>query len=90
MNDINSKMLDSNKLKGNNILYDFLGTWCRPCVALLPSIAKIHQSYKDLKIVNIAFENNEDDYNNVLKFIEKYQMIWINNQAKMFCHIHLT
>ena len=77
MNDINSKMLDSNKLKGNNILYDFLGTWCRPCVALLPSIAKIHQSYKDLKIVNIAFENNEVIFN--LKTIR--EMHYFNKAA---------
>lgn len=76
--DIRGKEFKLEKLKGKYVLLDFWGTWCNPCIALLPHIAKIHKQYPDLEIVSIAHEFNEVDRNKISGFVTKYGMDWVN------------
>jgi thiol-disulfide isomerase/thioredoxin len=83
-NEINGTNFDSEQLKGKYILIDFWGTWCNPCIALLPHIGELHRAYKDLKIISIAFEMDTKGVDNIQNFINKYQMDWINICDKNF------
>jgi len=76
--DIRGKEFKLDKLKGKYVLLDFWGTWCNPCIALLPHIANIHKQYPDLEIMSIAHEYNEADRNKISGFVTKYGMNWLN------------
>lgn len=45
------KKIKVSELQGNVILLDFWGTWCRPCIAAMPKIQKLHEQYKDKGLV---------------------------------------
>lgn len=62
----------NNKFK----LIDFWGTWCVPCIKLIPSIRRIHSKYKNLLIISIACEDKEPQI--AISAIKKYKMNWIN------------
>ncbi|MCR9253481.1 MAG: TlpA family protein disulfide reductase [bacterium] len=46
-----SKEIKLSQLKGNVILLDFWGTWCRPCIAAMPKIQKLHEQFKDKGLI---------------------------------------
>ncbi len=45
-------------LKGNVILLDFWGHWCNPCVAAMPELMQLHDTYKDKGLVVIAVHDD--------------------------------
>lgn len=76
--DINGKDFNMEQYKGGYILIDFWGTWCNPCIALLPHIAELHIKYPKLKIISIATDETKESVTNIPYFIKKYQMNWVN------------
>jgi thiol-disulfide isomerase/thioredoxin len=76
-NMMDGKKFDLNEYKGKYVLLDFWGTWCAPCIKLLPDLNELQDKYKeDLVLVSIAcYEENET---NVKKAITNYHMNWIN------------
>ncbi|MDD4969220.1 MAG: TlpA disulfide reductase family protein [Paludibacter sp.] len=75
---MNGTEISLSQFKGNYILLDFWGTWCNPCISLLPHIAELHTKYKDLVIVSLATYENEKSVLRVPELIKKYQMNWVN------------
>lgn len=66
-------------LKGKYVLLDFWGTWCNPCIALIPRIKKLNKTYKSkgLNIVSIAYDK-KDAYGKLLKMLKEKRMNWTN------------
>ena len=50
------KVLNSDK----RVLVDFYADWCGPCKILSPRVAEIANENKDLKVVKINVDQNED------------------------------
>jgi len=75
---VNGTEISLSQFNGKYILLDFWGTWCNPCIALLPYIADIHKKYKDLVIVSLATDENDKSVLRIPEFIKKYQMDWVN------------
>ena len=71
--DINGKPVSLGK---GYTLLDFWGTWCNPCIALVPELVKIHKSYPSLNLVSIAFENSMDDLPKLKQLIKQKDMDW--------------
>src|ERR1035437_3989885 len=73
MNDINSKMFDSNKSKGNNILYDFWASYCVPCIHGIPHLKKLFTQFHDkgFEIISISSDTKKENW---LAAIGKYQL----------------
>jgi thiol-disulfide isomerase/thioredoxin len=71
-------MFDLNNYKGKFVLIDFWGTWCAPCIALIPELKKLYEKYrhKNLYMVSIACE--DESVEAVKKAIKKFKMNWIN------------
>jgi thiol-disulfide isomerase/thioredoxin len=65
---INSKPLKLADLRGKVILLDFWGTWCGPCVQVIPELIKLHEKYHDKGLVIIGIHN---DVMNSIKDLEK-------------------
>lgn len=76
-NDLIGNTITTEDLKGDYILLDFWGTWCQPCIKMIPSIREIQNEYRDdgLKVVSVAFDRDKDK---VEQFIRDYEMNWIH------------
>ena len=59
------------------ILFDFWGTWCEPCIKLIPELKQLHEDYKDKKfiIVSVAYDRDVDK---VKEFTKKENMDWVH------------
>jgi thiol-disulfide isomerase/thioredoxin len=57
------------------ILLDFWGTWCNPCIKLIPDLKKLNSEFSSDKfaLVSIAFDN---DPQIVTDFVNKASMNW--------------
>jgi thiol-disulfide isomerase/thioredoxin len=45
-------------LRGKVVLLDFWGTWCGPCVGLMPDLMKLHDEFKDKGLVIVAVHDD--------------------------------
>jgi thiol-disulfide isomerase/thioredoxin len=72
---IDRQLIDLADFKGKYILLDFWGTWCGPCIKLIPQIKDLYEKYKhqDFVLISIANDNNIE---NVKQFINRNQMDW--------------
>lgn len=81
--EIRSFTLDGNpfalsSLRGNFVLLDFWGSWCAPCIKLIPDLIQLSKKYKDnLKLVSIAYDRKEN-LDKLNKIIKDKQMDWIH------------
>lgn len=60
---IDEKKLNFSELKGNNklILFEFWGTWCKPCLAQIPDLKKLVKDYGDrITIVGISSNDKKE------------------------------
>jgi len=73
---LGGKEFSSYHYQGKFVLIDFWGTWCKPCIALIPELRKLHNKYKKLVLVSVACEDKGQDV--VKSAVKKLNMNWIN------------
>lgn len=80
-------------LRGNYVLVDFWGSWCRPCRKENANLRNIYRAYKHkgFEIFQIAIERDKKDWKNTIredKLYWKYQVSELNymksNTAKEY------
>lgn len=72
-NTYDGKVFDSNSWKGKFYLIDFWGSWCGPCMADVPDLKKLRDSYPDqLRVLGIASDKNDS----WRKAIEQHNLNW--------------
>ena len=64
------------KLGKGYTLLDFWGSWCNPCIALVPHLVEIHQQYPELTIISIANERDKTTMPKLKKLISEHNMNW--------------
>lgn len=77
------ELISLNSFKGNYVILDFWGTWCGPCIEVIPELRAFHEKHKNkpVKIVSVACEigNNEAAMlNKAKKFVTKKNMDWLH------------
>ncbi len=68
-------------LQGKYVLLDFWGSWCGPCIAELPQVKQLYETYRTttfkkadgFTIVSVAVEKEEDRWRRAL---DRYEMPW--------------
>ena len=78
--EFNAYSLDGRKIspadyKGKVLLLDFWATWCFPCIAELPNVKQVYETYHDrgFEIVSISLDRNEET---LRKFIKRQNLGW--------------
>lgn len=75
--DINEKDVSFHNICDKKVIFvDVWSTWCVPCVAEIPHVAKLVERYKDnpnVKFVSLSIDKNKGNWK---KFIEKKSMKW--------------
>ncbi|MDJ1506870.1 TlpA disulfide reductase family protein [Xanthocytophaga agilis] len=76
--DVDGIPFNSSTLAGKYILIDFWGTWCGPCIALLPELKEAYLKYKDknVEFISIAYEKKEDVKNIKPLIRGRYNITW--------------
>ena len=70
--------MDSLLLKKDFVILDFWGTWCAPCIAGVPKLRNVANTFKkNIDVISIACENNFD-ISKVSNANKKYKMTWYN------------
>jgi len=59
---INHKVSKINELFDDNdyLLIDFWGTWCAPCIELMPRLNRIHKTKNNIKLLGFALDEDLD------------------------------
>lgn len=60
---------------GKYTLYDFWGTWCKPCIQMMPEIKAIYDEYEKygLEVIGVAYDK---DVKEVQDFLVKENIEW--------------
>ncbi len=58
--------------KGKVVLLNFWATWCKPCLAEMPDLNRLHETYKDKGLAVIVLSDESRD--RLIKFMEKKPM----------------
>lgn len=76
----NAKKLDNTVLSleqypDKYVLIDFWGTWCNPCIALIPELKELNTQFRDkgFVLISVAYDR---DVQKVFDFVRKEQMEW--------------
>jgi thiol-disulfide isomerase/thioredoxin len=74
---VDLKLFQLSNCKGKYVLIDFWGTWCKPCIASLPKLKKIHSMYADkgLTMLSVAYDDNLEK---VKQGISEHDLTWNN------------
>ncbi|WP_299225906.1 TlpA disulfide reductase family protein [uncultured Psychroserpens sp.] len=60
LKDTSNNTYDFSSAKGKVVVINFWATWCPPCIAEMPSLEALFQSYKGNKDVVFLFVSNEE------------------------------
>ena len=76
--DTNGHDVSLSDFKGKYVLIDFWATWCSPCMAEMPNVAKAYSQYKDkgLEIIGVSLDR-PDSKSLWLKVIKRDHLDWI-------------
>jgi thiol-disulfide isomerase/thioredoxin len=60
LDQLDGKVINSTALKGKVVLLDFWASWCAPCIASMPAIAKLQRDYarKGLVVLGITLDDD--------------------------------
>ncbi len=69
------KMVGPKDYRGKILVIDFWASWCKPCVAEIPNLKKLHEKYKEsgLEVLSVSIDKDSKEW---LLALEKYAMPW--------------
>jgi thiol-disulfide isomerase/thioredoxin len=71
--DINGKVLNLQSLKGKKVFLNLWASWCPPCRAEIPSIAKLRRSVDSNKVVFVMLAL-DDRFEKAKKFVQSRKL----------------
>lgn len=58
---LDGEYLDIEEMRGKVVVIDFWATWCKPCIAALPSLKRLHKKFAEDPVVLISISVDSDD-----------------------------
>ena len=67
--DLDGNLISLEQYRGKVVLLDFWAVWCGPCIAEMPNVKKVYDTYKDegFDIIGISLDIDEERLRNYLK-----------------------
>ena len=67
--DLDGNPISLEQYRGKVILLDFWAVWCGPCIAEMPNVKKVYDTYKDegFDVIGISLDTDEDILRDYLK-----------------------
>lgn len=77
LNNVEGKPVALSSLKGKVVLIDFWASWCAPCRAETPNLAKLYAKYKNknFEIFSVSLDKEKDKWTDAIK---KDKLNWTN------------
>lgn len=72
--DLTGKIVHLSDFQGQVVLLNFLGTWCPPCGAEMPSFEKLFQQQRRNGLVVLGIAGDPQGAKVVAPFVKKYQL----------------
>ncbi len=69
LEDLQGNLVSLSKLQGKIIILNFWSTWCKPCVAEMPALEKLHKQYREgnLAVLMINFGESKEKVKDFIK-----------------------
>ena len=74
---LDGKSLSLDDFRGKFVLLDFWATWCTPCVAELPNLKAVHETYRNdhaFAIVSLSLDETTDV---LARFVKHHKLPWL-------------
>ena len=67
--DLDGNPISLEQYRGKVVLLDFWAVWCEPCIAEMPTVKRVYDTYKDegFDIIGISLDSDEESLRNYLK-----------------------
>jgi len=59
LKDLDGKVVTLSKLRGNVVVLDFWGTWCKWCVKAMPKLQAVHEHFNGKKVIVLGVSCQE-------------------------------
>lgn len=88
LEDLNGDVINMQQYKGKVLFVNFWATWCKPCVAEMPSIAAVINKMKDQEI-EFLFASDED-IDQIADFKSSHDYTFNYVQARNTTQLNIT
>ncbi len=68
--DLDGNAFDLRSLRGQVVVLDFWATWCGPCVAAMPAMQALSDSYADASVAIVGINQDDENDKKVSRFLD--------------------
>ena len=84
--DLDGKPISIRNYRGKVVLLNFWAVWCGPCLAAMPNVKKVYDTYKDadFDVIGISLDNDEAELREYLEICNlPWRQIFAGNESPL-------